>query len=223
MLVASITGSITSAIGNHGVYAVFGLLVLAAVLPAASELVMLYAGALAAGAFAGAHVVLFGDTIRSHGAAYLAIVVAAVLGNLVGASVGWLIGDYGGRPLLEKHGRVIHVTPAKLDRAERWFDRNGSLAVVLGFATPVVRSFVAIPAGIARVPFVRFLVLAAIGCSAFCFALAGVGWAVGSSYESVRRYVDYVVVAGIVLVIVVLVVRRLRSSRLRRRGADPAR
>jgi len=223
VLVASITGSITSAIGNHGVYAVFGLLVLAAVLPAASELVMLYAGALAAGAFAGAHVVLFGDTIRSHGAAYLAIVVAAVLGNLVGASVGWLIGDYGGRPLLEKHGRVIHVTPAKLDRAERWFDRNGSLAVVLGFATPVVRSFVAIPAGIARVPFVRFLVLAAIGCSAFCFALAGVGWAVGSSYESVRRYVDYVVVAGIVLVIVVLVVRRLRSSRLRRRGADPAR
>jgi membrane protein DedA with SNARE-associated domain len=223
VLVASITGSITSAIGNHGVYAVFGLLALAAVLPAASELVMLYAGALAAGAFAGSHVVLFGNTVHGHGAAYLALVISGILGNLVGASIGWLIGVYGGRPLLERYGRVIHVTPAKLDRTERWFDRNSWLTVLIGFATPFVRSFVAIPAGIARVPFGRFIVLAAIGCSAFCFTLAGVGWAVGSNYESVRRYVDYIVVAGIVLVVFVLVARRLRSSRLLRRGRDPAR
>jgi membrane protein DedA with SNARE-associated domain len=223
VLVASITGSITSAIGNHGVYAVFGLLILAAVLPAASELVMLYGGALAAGAFANAHVVLFGHTLRSHGAAYVAISVAGLLGNLVGAAIGWSIGDYGGRPLLERHGRFVHVTPAKLDRAERWFDRNGSLAALLGFATPFVRSFVAIPAGIARVPFPRFLVLAAVGCGTFCFALAGVGWAVGSNYGSVRRYVDYVAAAGILLALVLLAIRRWRSSRLPRRGRDPAR
>src|ERR1041385_545893 len=110
MLVASITSSITSAIGNHGVYAVFGLLVLAAVIPAASELVMLYAGALAAGAFAGAHVVVFGNAVHSRGAGYVAMAVAVALGNLVGASIGWFVGDYGGRPLLERYGRGIHVT-----------------------------------------------------------------------------------------------------------------
>lgn len=222
MPVAGITSSITSFVGNHGLYAVFFLLIVAAVFPAASELVMLYAGAVAAGAFAGAHVVLFGDRLHSHGAAYLAMVVAGTLGNVVGAAIGWAIGDYGGRPLLEQHGRKLHVTPAKLDRMERWFDRYGPLVVLVGLAAPVVRSFVAIPAGIARVPFGRFIALAAVGCAAFCFAFAGIGWAVGSHYGSVRRYVDYVVIALIVLGIAYLVVRRLASSRLARHGRDPA-
>jgi membrane protein DedA with SNARE-associated domain len=219
--VAGITGSITSLIGDHGVYAVFALLVLAAVFPAASELVMLYAGAVAADAFAGAHVVLFGDRIGSHGWAYVTMALAGVLGNVLGAVVGWGIGVFGGRPLLERHGRLLHVSPAKLDRAERWFDRNGTLAVLIGFAVPVVRSFVAIPAGIARVQLARFVVLAICGCAAFCFALAGVGWAVGSHYESVRRYLDYVVAAAIVAGIAFVVARR-RSSRLASRGADSA-
>lgn len=224
MLVAGITSSITSFVGNHSVVAVFALLVLAAVFPAASELVMLYAGAVASGAFASAHVVLFGHTVTSHVAAYVTMALAGVAGNLVGASIGWVIGDYGGRPLLERHGRFLHVTPAKLDRAERWFDRRGSLAVLLGFATPIVRSFVAIPAGIARVPFLRFLGLAALGCGVFCFTFAGIGWAVGASYSSVRRYVDYVVVAGIVVGVAYLAWARIRSTRLARgRASDTPR
>jgi membrane protein DedA with SNARE-associated domain len=219
--VAGVTSSITSLVGDHGVYAVFGLLVLAAVFPAGSELVMLYAGAVAAGVFADAHVVLFGHRIGSPGWAYVTMALAGLTGNLLGALIGWGIGIFGGRPLLERHGRLLHVSPAKLDRAERWFERNGTLTVLLGFAAPVVRSFVAVPAGIARVPLLRFLVLAAAGCAAFCFALAGVGWAVGSSYGSVRRYLDYVVVAGIVAVVAYLVLRR-RSSRLGRRAPDSA-
>src|SRR5919201_163580 len=124
-MLASITGSITSLIGDHGLYAVFCLLIVAAVFPAASELVMLYAGAVAAGAFASAHVVLFGHTLHSHGAAYVAMSVAGLVGNVVGAAIGWAAGDYGGRPLLERHGRKLHVTPAKLDRWGRWFERRG--------------------------------------------------------------------------------------------------
>jgi membrane protein DedA with SNARE-associated domain len=186
--------------------------------------VMLYAGAVASGAFSNAHVVLFGHTVTSHVAAYVTMALAGLAGNLVGASIGWVIGDYGGRPLLERHGRFLHVTPAKLDRAERWFDRSGSLAVLLGFAAPIVRSFVAIPAGIARVPFLRFLGLAAVGCGVFCFTFAGIGWAVGSSYSSVRRYVDYVVVAGIVVGVVYLAWTRIRSTRLARgRASDTPR
>jgi len=220
VLVAGITSSITSFVGNHSVVAVFALLVVAAVFPAASELVMLYAGAVAAGAFADAHVTVFGHTVTSHFGAYLAMVVGGVAGNLVGASIGWAIGDYGGRPLLERHGRFLHVTPVKLDRAERWFDRYGSLAVLLGFALPIVRSFVAIPAGIARVPFVRFILLALVGCAFFCFTFAGIGWAVGASYSSVRRYVDYIALAVIVLGVAYFAWARLRSTRLARGRAS---
>lgn len=224
MLVAGITSSITSFVGNHSVVAVFALLVLAAVFPAASELVMLYAGAVAAGAFASAHVVLFGSTLRSHAGAYLAIVVAGIAGNVLGAAIGWTIGVFGGRPLLERHGGKLHVTPAKLDRAERWLAGHGAAAVVLGFAAPILRSFVAIPAGIVRVPFGRFIVAALVGCALFCFAFAGIGWAVGSSYSSVRRYVDYIAIVGIVLAAAYLVFARRRSSRLARgRASDSTR
>ena len=224
MLVAGITSSITSFVGNHSVIAVFALLVLAAVFPAASELVMLYAGAVAAGAFSAAHVVLFGSTIRSHAGAYVVIALAGVLGNVVGAAIGWVVGVFGGRPLLERHGAKLHVTPAKLDRAERWLGGHGAVAVVLGFAAPIVRSFVAIPAGIVRVPFSRFIVAVFAGCAVFCFAFAGIGWAVGLSYGSVRRYVDYIAIVGIVLAAVYLLWTRRRSSRLARgRASDSPR
>jgi membrane protein DedA with SNARE-associated domain len=214
--IAGVTSTLTSLIGDHGVYAVFLLMIVAAVLPAASELTMLYAGAVAAGAFADAHVVLFGSTIHSHAAAYVVMAVSGLLGNLVGAVGGWLLGTYA-EAGLERHGKLLHVTPERLDRARRWFDRFGAIAVPVGFTTPGVRSFVAIPAGIGRVPFLRFLSFTALGCAAFCFGLAGAGWAVGSSYESVRKYLDYAVVAGVALVLLYL------ASRLSRRASNPAR
>ena len=215
---------LTSLVGDHGLYAVFLLLIAAAVVPAASELVMLYAGAVASGSIAGAHVVLFGNRLSSHAAAYVAIALAGVAGNLVGAAIGWTIGVVGGRPLLERHGRKIHVSRERLDRAERWFERNAYLTVLLGFATPFVRSFVAIPAGIAGVPLLRFLGLALVGCGAFCFALAGVGWAAGASYGSVRHYLDLVVgVALVLLVLALIVLRRRRATKLARRADHPAR
>ena len=215
-MLASVTGSITTFVGDHGVYAVFALMVLSAVVPAASEVTMLYAGAVAAGAFADAHVVVFGHRLSSGGWAYLAMALAGVLGGFVGAIVGWTIGVFGGRPLLERHGRWLHVTPARLDRAERWFERFGPATVVVGLSVPVARSFIAIPAGVVRMNLVRFAPLAFLGCVPFCFGLAGAGYAVGSSWGGVHhalRYVDWAVVAGAVVLVVYLVLRR-RSSRL---------
>jgi len=224
-MLASVTSSITSLIGNHGVYAVFLLMAIDAVFPAASELVMLYAGALAAAAFAGQHVVLFGSRISSHAAAYVVMALAGTLGYALGAVLGWAIGLYGGRPLLERRGRLLHVDEERLARAERWFDRWDDLAVLIGRITPVVRSFISIPAGVFEMPFVRYLVLTLIGSAAWAFAFAGAGWGVGTSYEHVHkdfRYVDYVVVGAVVLLAIALIVRFSRSSRLRRRGPDPA-
>jgi membrane protein DedA with SNARE-associated domain len=190
------------------------------VIPAASELTMLYAGAVAAGAFGG-HTKVLGTTGAG---AYVALVVAGILGNTLGAAIGWWIGDLGGRPLILRYRKFLHVDEAKLDRTERRFERYGLWFVPLGFALPVLRSFVAIPAGIFRVPFGRFLPLAAVGIAVFCFALGGAGWALGSSYSHARhplRYLDYVVVAGIVLAVAYFLYRW--ATRIRTRAEDPAR
>jgi membrane protein DedA with SNARE-associated domain len=214
-VVASLTSSVTTFVGDHGLYAVFVLMAVDAVFPAASELVMLYAGALAAGAFSGQHVVLFGDRIDSHFWAYVAISLAGTIGYTLGSLVGWGIGAYAGRPLLEERGRWLHLDRAKLDRADRWFERWGDWAVFLGRLTPVVRSFISIPAGVVRMPIVRFTVLTFLGSAIWCFAIAGAGWALGSSYEHFHHdfaYVEYAVVAAVIVLIVWLILRRRSSA-----------
>jgi membrane protein DedA with SNARE-associated domain len=224
VILGSLTGSITSAIGDHGLYAVFALLLIDAVLPAASELVMVYAGALAAGAFANGSVVLFGDRLHSGWPAFLGVAIAGTLGYTLGALGGWALGRYGGRPLLERRGRWLHLGPDRVARAERWFDRYGDAAVLLGRLTPVVRSFVSIPAGAFRVPFGRYTVLTLLGSAIWCAALAGAGWALGSSWHRFHedfRYVDYALAAAVVCLVVYLVLRT-RSSRLARHADDPA-
>ena len=202
----------TSFVGDHGLLAVFILMFIAAVLPAASELTMVYGGALASGALAG-HIAHFHSGLH----AYIAVVVIGTIGNTLGAVLGWAIGYYGGHPLLERHRRLLHATPERIARAERWFDRFGTVAVPLGFATPLVRSFVALPAGILEWPLRRLVPLAAIGCLAFSAAVAGIGWAVGSSWDTAShdlRYIDYAVVVLAVVAGVFLVWRRRRPGTL---------
>ena len=218
-MVASITGSITRWIGDAGLYAVFGLMFVDAVFPAASEVVMVYGGAVAAGAFAGHSVTLFGAHLGDGLPSYLGISVAGTLGYLIGSLVGWAIGSHGGRPLLERRGRLLHLDVERLDRAERWFERWGDWAVLLGRITPVVRSFISIPAGVFHARLGRYTLLTLVGSAVWCFALAGIGWAVGRSWERVHhdfRYADYVVVALVVAAVVAvgwkIVLRRRKGG-----------
>ncbi len=228
MLVASVTGGITdavtTAIGDHGLYAVFVLSMIDAVFPAASEVVMIYAGALAAGAFPGQDVVLFGHTIDSGFSAYVAVALAGTLGYTLGGIAGWAIGRYGGRPYLERHGRWLHLDRERLERAERWFERWGDWAVFLGRLTPLVRSFISIPAGVLEIPFVRYVLLTLAGSAIWCFAFAAGGYAAGQSWTKVHHafnYLDYLIVLAVVAGIAWLVVRRFR--RRRRVAEDSAR
>jgi membrane protein DedA with SNARE-associated domain len=216
-VLASVSGTITTFVGDHGVYAVFVLMAIDAVFPAASELVMVYAGALASGAFASQHVVLFGHRIQPGGWAFLTMALAGTIGYVVGSIAGWAIGRHGGRPLVERHGRVLHLGPARLERAERWFDRHDRWAVLLGRITPVVRSFVSIPAGVFEMPFWPYLWPTAIGSAIWAFALAGIGYAFGSNYERFHHAFDLVLVAGAALIVLYLVVRGA-SSRLKSRA-----
>jgi membrane protein DedA with SNARE-associated domain len=217
-----ITTAVTSAIGDYGLYAVFLLMLVDAIFPAASELVMLYAGAVAAGAFAGHEVTLFGEPIESDGWAYMAMALAGTIGYTLGSILGWGIGRYGGRPYLERHGRWLHVTPDRLERAEAWFGRYGDAAVFFSRMVPVVRSFISIPAGVAEMPFARYTVLSFLGTLPWCFGLAGAGLALGSSWERFHeswRYADYVIV-GLVIAGAAYLALRLQRRRARRRALE---
>jgi membrane protein DedA with SNARE-associated domain len=225
VLVASalsgITDAVTDLVGDHAFYAVFGLMLVDALLPAASEVVMVYAGAVAAGAFAGQDVVLFGSRVDDGLPAYVALALAGTVGYLAGSVVGWWIGFAAGRPYLERHGRWLHLDAGKLQRAEAWFDRWGDWAVLLGRITPVIRSFISVPAGVFRMPLGRYVLLTLLGSALWCFALAGVGWALGSSWERFHdafRFADYAIAAAVVLGIALLVWKLVR----RRRGVSDA-
>ena len=199
-ILSEITDLLTTVVGDYGLYAVFGLMLLDAVFPAASEPVMVYGGAVAAGAFAGQEVQLLGRELDAGLQAYLGIALAGTIGYTIGSVLGWWVGLRGGRPFLARHGRWLHLNEEKLDRAERWFERWEDWAVFLGRVTPVVRSFVSIPAGVFEAPIRRYTVLTLIGSAIWCFALAGVGWALGSQWEDFHHafhYVDYAIVATI--------------------------
>ena len=108
--------------------------------------------------------------------------------------------------------------PAKIDRADRWFDRFGDAAVYLGWVTPLARSFISYAAGIVRMPLPRFLLLTVAGCLTWCFALTGIGWAVGANWSKVHhdfRYADFVVLGLLVLAAAYLVLRFIRTQHSR--------
>lgn len=108
MSTASVTGQLTSWIAAHGVYAVFTLMAVDALLPIGGELIMLYAGVVAAGAIAGAAVALPGVAVPTGFDSYLTLAVAGTVGSMVGALAGWAIGVRGGRELIDRHGRWLH-------------------------------------------------------------------------------------------------------------------
>jgi membrane protein DedA with SNARE-associated domain len=146
---------------------------------------------------------------------------------VLGSIGGWAIGRYGGRPFVERHQRLLHTSPAKIERAERWFDRYDDAFVLVGRILPVVRSFVSIPAGLGRMSLGRFTALTVPGSAAWSFGLAGAGWALGAHWEDFHhafRYAEYVVAVAVVVALAYLVYRR-RASRLARRAraADSAR
>ena len=192
--------AVTNLIGDHGVPAVFLLMVLeSACLPVPSEVIMLFAGYL----------------VSLHRMSLAEAVAAGVAGNIVGSWIAWGVGMSGGRTLLERHGRWVHITPARLDMADRWFERRGERIVLIARCLPVIRTFISLPAGIARMPFWRFTIYTAVGSVPWVLALTLLGVQVGSKWDEWHKrleVLDYAVVAGIVVAIAVLVVRRRRGT-----------
>lgn len=218
MVLGSLTAQVTSSIAHHGVYAIFALMALDALLPVGGELIMLYSGVLGAGAIAGEHATLFGAQLTTGAESYVILALAGALGYLAGSLIGWGIGVVGGRPLIERHGRWLHVSPQTFERAERWFDRFGMLAVFLGRITPVVRSFISVPAGVLGSPLGPYTLLTLLGSLVWCFAFAAAGWALGDTWENFHngfRYADYGVAVTLFVLVAGVVVHRRRGRTTR--------
>ncbi len=147
------------------------------------------------------------------------VTLAGTVGATVGALVAYAIGFYGGRPVLERWGRVLRITPADLDRTDAFFARHGTKAAFFGRLIPVVRSLVSFAAGIAHMPLLPFVVFTALGSLPFTFVLAFAGMQLGANWEAIgdvlKRF-EYVILA--VLVVAVLGFVWLRFVRPRRRN-----
>ena len=205
-------------ITQYGYLAVF-LLMLAesACIPIPSEVIMLFGGALAAGAYPGAHPTLAG------------IVLAGVLGNVAGSYIAWAAGRYAGQGAVRRWGRRFGVRGRDIDRATAWFDRHGSAAVLFGRVVPVVRTFISLPAGFADMPAGRFGLFTTLGCIPWTAALGIAGYALGANWQHIANdfHGPTYAIAGIVVVaVVVAVVLHLRHRRAdtdaETTGADPA-
>jgi membrane protein DedA with SNARE-associated domain len=219
LVLASVTESLVNVawhfVRDAGLPAVFVLMVAeAACIPIPSEATMMFAG------FAVADP---GGSAAHHHLTLVGIVVAGVLGNLVGSWIAYWVGRAGRLELIERHGRWLHLKPSHIAWADRWFERYGAPVVFFSRVLPVIRTFISLPAGIARMPFGRFTVFTVAGCLPFVLGLALAGQAVGSEWTSARKgfeYVDYAVVALVVIGIVYAIVRR--RSRARACAADQA-
>src|SRR5205085_10722887 len=119
-----------------------------------------------------------------------------------GSWIAYAVGYYGRLELLERHGRALHVKPEHLARADRWFERYGAATVFFTRMLPIVRTFISLPAGVARMPFWRFTLYTLAGCIPWVTALAFLGKGVGANWETRRHnlgYTDYVIAAAIVI------------------------
>jgi len=142
------------------------------------------------------------------------IVLAGLVGTMVGSWIAYAVGRGGRLELLERHGAKLHMGPAQIDRADRWFDRHGEWVVLFGRMIPLVRAFVSLPAGVARMPLVRFTVFSLLGALPWVRGLALAGHALGSDWKTVRKafeYIDYAILVLAVGAVAYAVMRRRRS------------
>ena len=172
-----------------------------AALPIPSELVMTFAGFLASSgklSFAGA-------------------VAAGTLGNLVGSYITWIIGRYAGRAIIVRLGKFVLLKEEDLAKAERWFERRGELAVFVARMLPVLRTFVSLPAGAAEMPLLKFGFYTLLGSIPFNLALVAAGYALGSSYDSLAKdiqYVGYVIAVLAIVGIAIFFYRRYQGKKM---------
>jgi membrane protein DedA with SNARE-associated domain len=200
-VLALFNGFVTHEIVQYGYAAIFVLMLLeSACVPIPSEVTMLFGGALATVAVAGS----------GHQLDLVGVVAAGVLGNLVGSWLAYWVGWTGGRPLAVRWGRFLLIRPHEIDRAHAWFERHGEAAVFLARLLPVVRTFISLPAGVARMNPWKFSLYTLLGCIPWTAGLALTGYALGHRWNEVERVMRPFawIIGGLLVVAVVMWIRR---------------
>lgn len=192
---------VVDVLGRYGYTAVFVLMLLeSACIPIPSELTM-----------------VFGGFLVSRGELdFVAVSLIGTVANLVGSWIAYWVGYVGGRPLIHRWGRYVLIRDHEVDRAHEWFERHGEAAVFVSRLLPVVRTFISLPAGVARMPFGRFTVYTFLGCLPWCFALTWAGVLLGDNWETFLRYgrpISYLIAAASVAVIGWWLYRRYRARK----------
>ena len=140
---------------------------------------------------------------------------AGVLGNLVGSWIAYAVGRYTGRGLLDRYGRYVFIRPHDVDKAEVWWEKYGEAATFFSRLLPVIRTFISLPAGIARMPFWRFTIYTFLGVIPWTFALTWIGVVVEDNWERVLDYFDIptLIIGGLLLIVVGIFYFRRRKQR----------
>ncbi len=203
VLLASITDPIVNfavdVVDKLGLAGIFVLMTLeSACIPVPSEATMLFAGF---------------NVSDGHYPLAVAVAVGSVA-NLVGSWIAYAIGYYGRIDLLEKHGRKLHIKKSHLETADRWFERHGDATVFFTRMLPIIRTFISLPAGVAKMPFWRFSALTLAGCVPWVLLLTFIGKQAGDNWEKWKdslHYVDYAVAVAIVVGVAYLIIRKRRQ------------
>lgn len=135
------------------------------------------------------------------------------IGNLAGSWVAYGVGTWGGRPLLEKWGKYILISRHDIDRADSWFNKYGTVSIFLSRLLPAVRTFISLPAGIARMNFLKFSVYSFVGSFIWSLALAWAGYIIGEHWEEIRavmRPFDWVILGIFILLVAYYIYRHIR-------------
>jgi membrane protein DedA with SNARE-associated domain len=203
---------LTDIVARYGYVAVLVLMAMStACIPVPSEIVLLFGGALASETFA--------QTALQGGAQPLTllwVVVVATIGTLIGAWVAYGIGAIGGRSLVDRAGRYLLFRPDEVDKARAWFERHGDAAVLFARVIPVVRAFISLPAGVARMKAWRFTLYTLIGALTWDVGFAVAGYYLGESWRTIEKFIRPISLAIAVLLVGLVtwwVVRRLRARR----------
>jgi membrane protein DedA with SNARE-associated domain len=157
-----------------------------------------------------------GYLVSTGDATLLQVVAAGAVGNLIGSWVAWGVGAYGGRTFIERWGKWVHLSHKHLDWADRWFERWGNRTVFFTRVLPIIRTFISLPAGIARMPLGRFTIYTLAGCIPWVAALALIGVRMGDRWEEARdvlHYGDYIVVVACAVAIAWLALRHMSARR----------
>jgi len=209
LLIASLTDPIVEVavdvVEAMGLWGVFVLMLLeSACIPVPSEATMLFAG----------------FNVSDGEYSLFAAVMVGSVANLVGSWLAYWVGYAGRVDIVEKHGHKVFIRKHHLEWADRWFERYGDATVFFSRMLPIIRTFISLPAGVARMPFWRFSILTFLGCVPWVLMLTFIGKEAGDNWESWKdslHYFDYAVAATIVIGIIYLLIRRRRD-----RGSEPA-